>query len=115
MAPSPTSCPGSSQLLVHFCFMSFSSRLGFSPPEHLSPGIFRYLEVTPVTLVTPQPHPAQDLAPLREGFPGGLRGFAPPQRYPLVLSSSRVPWRQNSRSWPFSSGCSTHTDWFSGR
>lgn len=40
---SPTSWLGLSRVLVHFFFMSVSSRLGLSPPAHLSPGILRYL------------------------------------------------------------------------
>lgn len=35
---------GLNKLLVHFFFKSFTSRTGFTPPWHLSPGIFRYLK-----------------------------------------------------------------------
>lgn len=35
---------GLKKLLVHFFFKSFTSRIGFTPPWHLSPGIFLYLK-----------------------------------------------------------------------
>ena len=35
--------------------------------------------------------------------------------HPFVVRCSSLPYRQNSRSWPFSSGCSTHLESFSGR
>lgn len=64
-------------MLVHFFFMSVSCRLGLSPPKHLSPGIFRYLEMGRGDLVTPQLLPrdcrprtkamGQDLSPLGVG------------------------------------------------
>lgn len=35
--------------------------------------------------------------------------------YPFVVRCSSLPYRQNSNSCPFSSGCSTHSEAFSGR